>query len=161
MSHIITKWEAHLALSSWTTTLLLALFRAFLLLAWIWWMYSATITWNLGASLLEEETFSPAFFKALLTCFWAFWKWTEQRAGEVDLIIGFPHVMGPCTALYMYKQEEKLSIELQVQSLQIETMKAQTSKKHIIISKKAWFCMHLLQHINIIQIHSNPAKQSK
>lgn len=72
---------------------------AALRLAWIWRTYSATMTWNFGASLFVDGTLRPAFFKAFLIAFWATWKWWVQREGTVDLSIGFPQVRGPAWAL--------------------------------------------------------------
>lgn len=85
--------------SSLISTLFTDALCAALLLVWIWWTYSATMTWNLGASLLDEAALRPAFFRALLTCLSAFWKWIGQREGTVDLSIGFPQRTGPAWTL--------------------------------------------------------------
>ena len=98
-SHLYNGETAWIAVTSLSMTLLRFLLSAAFLLNWIWRTYSITMTWNLGASLLDEETLRPAFLRAWVICFWAFWKWMVQREGAVDLSIGFPHVMGPAWAL--------------------------------------------------------------
>ena len=100
---LLPDTSSQLVDSSWMTFSPLA-FWAALLLDCIWLTYSAITTWNFGASLLDEETLRPAFFKARVACFWAFWKWMLHSEGMVDLNIGFPHSIGPACALYIKKQ---------------------------------------------------------
>ena len=75
-------------------------FCAALRLDWICRTYSATTTWNFGASLLVEVTLRPAFLSALVTCFSAFCRWTEQREGTAALNIGFMQKVGPVVELW-------------------------------------------------------------
>lgn len=88
-------------IAGWSSTSCLFSLCAALLFSWIWCTYSAAITWNLGAGLLDEATLKPDFFKARWRCFWAFCKWTVQRSGSEDFNIGFPQVIGPVCALLM------------------------------------------------------------
>jgi hypothetical protein len=109
-SHLCNGQTAQLAVTSLSMTLVWFPHFAAFRLAWIWRTYSVTMTWNLGASLLDEETLRPAFLRAWVTCFWAFWKWTVQSAGAVDLSIGFPHVIGPAWALEYIANQKNLMI---------------------------------------------------
>jgi hypothetical protein len=110
ISHLYNGETAQLAVTSLSMTLLRFPLSAAFLLNWIWRTYSVTMTWNLGASLLDEETLSPAFLRAWVTCFWAFWTWMVQREGAVDLSIGFPHVIGPAWALEYIANQGNLTI---------------------------------------------------
>ena len=60
-----------------------------LLLVWIRRTYSTTITCNLGASLLSDETLRPTLFNARVRYLSAAWAWTGQWGGLKDLGTGF------------------------------------------------------------------------
>lgn len=86
---------SELQLSRLTTTIIAFALNAALLLAWIWRTCSATMTWNLGAILLDEELWRPAFFRAQ----WGFWRWILQNAGILPRNIDLPQVTGPACVL--------------------------------------------------------------
>lgn len=83
-----------------------------LLLFWIWLTYSTTMAWNFGASLLVEDIFRPAFFKARVAYLSAFSRWGAQRQGTMDLKTGFPQSMGPVGELQTNNRQRLLRCEI-------------------------------------------------